>query len=152
MDVDGHRGEIAWARAALALAALLGDETAGEVHAAATAPLSFRHRLRKDPISDVLPERRMPVRHGRLFRCRIGLGPEHAVRLEVCRIVIPYAEAALVGLQHGSHFNVGADEPRRARLVGQAHIAAHPSGPAAGHVRHAAGRALSVGKVAELQS
>jgi magnesium chelatase subunit I len=57
--LDGHRGEIAWARAATALAALVGEGNVNDEHLMATAHLALRHRLRQDPLSDILPDRRI---------------------------------------------------------------------------------------------
>ncbi|MBI4616216.1 MAG: ATP-binding protein [Planctomycetes bacterium] len=48
LALEGHRGEIAWARAARALAALLGEAEVGLPHLAATAALALAHRLPQD--------------------------------------------------------------------------------------------------------
>ena len=55
LEVDGHRGELTLCRAAVALAALEGRDTATPADVARVATLSLQHRLRKnplDPISD----------------------------------------------------------------------------------------------------
>lgn len=50
LDLEGHRGEIAWARAARALAALLGESAISPDVLHATAPLATLHRMRRDPL------------------------------------------------------------------------------------------------------
>ena len=50
LAIDGHRGELTLCRAAVALAALEGRSTAVPDDIARVAPLSLRHRLRKDPL------------------------------------------------------------------------------------------------------
>ncbi|MDP7034694.1 MAG: ATP-binding protein, partial [Planctomycetota bacterium] len=49
LDLEGHRGEIAWARAARALAALLGESQVSPAALRATAPLATLHRMHRDP-------------------------------------------------------------------------------------------------------
>ncbi|ABU57637.1 magnesium chelatase ATPase subunit I [Roseiflexus castenholzii] len=50
LNIDGHRGELTLARAAVALAAFEGRESAQPSDIARVATLSLRHRLRKDPL------------------------------------------------------------------------------------------------------
>ena len=53
LDVDGLRGDIVCNRAALALAALTGEDEVGEEHVARVICSCLRHRLRKDPLEAV---------------------------------------------------------------------------------------------------
>jgi magnesium chelatase subunit D len=50
LGVDGHRGEITLARAARALAALEGRRAVSAADVRRVAPMSLRHRLRRDPL------------------------------------------------------------------------------------------------------
>jgi len=50
---DGLRGELTIVRAARALAALEGDQAVSDLHLRHVAPLTLRHRLRRDPLGDV---------------------------------------------------------------------------------------------------
>src|SRR2546423_6038883 len=50
LGVDGHRGEITIARAARALAAFEGRRKASAEDVRRVAPMSLRHRLRRDPL------------------------------------------------------------------------------------------------------
>jgi magnesium chelatase subunit D len=50
LKVDGHRGELTIARAAIALAALEGRRAATETDVERVAIMSLRHRLRRDPL------------------------------------------------------------------------------------------------------
>ena len=50
LGVDGHRGEITMARAARALAALEGRPIVTAADVRRVAPMSLRHRLRRDPL------------------------------------------------------------------------------------------------------
>jgi magnesium chelatase subunit D len=50
LNVDGHRGEITIARAARALAAFEGRREVTSADVRRVAPMSLRHRLRRDPL------------------------------------------------------------------------------------------------------
>ena len=50
LAIDGHRGELTLCRAAVALAALEGRDSAQPADIASVALLALRHRLRKDPL------------------------------------------------------------------------------------------------------
>jgi magnesium chelatase subunit I len=50
LAIDGHRGELAACRAAVALAAFDGRRQATPADVARVAPLALAHRLRKDPL------------------------------------------------------------------------------------------------------
>jgi magnesium chelatase subunit D len=50
LNVDGHRGEITIARAARALAAFEGRREVTDADVRRVAPMSLRHRLRRDPL------------------------------------------------------------------------------------------------------
>ena len=53
LGTDGLRGELILIRAARALAALDGKKTATVDHLRRVAPMTLRHRLRRDPLDDV---------------------------------------------------------------------------------------------------
>jgi magnesium chelatase subunit I len=53
LGIDGHRGEITLLRAARALAAFEGREAAGGRDLRRLAPMSLRHRLRKDALGGI---------------------------------------------------------------------------------------------------
>ena len=53
LAVDGHRGELTLCRAAVALAALDGRDSAEPQDIARVATLALQHRLRKDPLENV---------------------------------------------------------------------------------------------------
>ncbi|MGA9995131.1 MAG: VWA domain-containing protein, partial [Pyrinomonadaceae bacterium] len=59
LKIDGHRGELTITRAARALAALEGrrDASAGDVRR--VAPMSLRHRLRRDPLEQTASDVRI---------------------------------------------------------------------------------------------
>lgn len=59
LGIDGHRGELALARAAVALAAYDSKDTATAQHVAAVAPLALAHRLRKDPLEPAADDERV---------------------------------------------------------------------------------------------
>lgn len=59
LGIDGHRGELAVCRAAVALAALEGDAAADHAHVARIAPLALAHRLRKDPLEPAADDERV---------------------------------------------------------------------------------------------
>jgi magnesium chelatase subunit I len=59
LAIDGHRGELAVCRAALALAALEGDKQASAAHVKRVAPLALAHRLRKDPLESAGDDERV---------------------------------------------------------------------------------------------
>src|SRR6185295_11752588 len=67
------------------------------------------------------------------------------------RVVVPDAEPGLVGFEMVPDFDESPAEPRGARLVGQADVAADPGGTGSGHLRDAPGSALVVPEVVELQ-
>jgi magnesium chelatase subunit D len=50
LGTDGVRGDIVWAQAAVALAALEGAEEVGEEHVRRVASLALSHRRRRDPL------------------------------------------------------------------------------------------------------
>lgn len=52
LGTDGLRGELTLIRASRALAALDGDEVVNDRHLRHVAPMSLRHRLRRDPLDD----------------------------------------------------------------------------------------------------
>ncbi len=52
LELDGHRGELALARSATALAALVGRKVVAAADVVAVAPLCLCHRLRRDPLTD----------------------------------------------------------------------------------------------------
>jgi magnesium chelatase subunit I len=52
VGVDGLRGELTLVRAARAKAALDGDKSVTDAHLRATAAMSLRHRLRRDPLDE----------------------------------------------------------------------------------------------------
>ncbi len=55
LDLDGVRGDLTCAQAALALAALDGAEEVGPEHVARAAHLALRHRMRRDPLAPPPP-------------------------------------------------------------------------------------------------
>jgi len=59
LAIDGHRGELALSRAAVALAAYEGAAVAGRDHVARVAPLALAHRLRKDPLEPAADDERV---------------------------------------------------------------------------------------------
>jgi magnesium chelatase subunit I len=59
LAIDGHRGELALSRAAVALAALEGHAQAGAEDVDRVAPLALAHRLRKDPLEPAADEDRV---------------------------------------------------------------------------------------------
>lgn len=59
LAIDGHRGELAITRAALALAAYEGATTAAPEHVKRVAPLALAHRLRKDPLEPAADDERV---------------------------------------------------------------------------------------------
>jgi magnesium chelatase subunit I len=59
MAIDGHRGELALCRGAVALAALEGRDEAGPEDVMAVAPLALAHRLRKDPLEPAADDERV---------------------------------------------------------------------------------------------
>jgi magnesium chelatase subunit I len=59
LGIDGHRGELALSRAAVALAALDGRDEAGAADVDRVAPLALAHRLRKDPLEPAADEDRV---------------------------------------------------------------------------------------------
>ncbi|MFZ9652795.1 MAG: magnesium chelatase ATPase subunit I [Steroidobacteraceae bacterium] len=59
LGIDGHRGELALSRAAVALAAYDGVKKATAAQVAAVAPLALAHRLRKDPLEPAADDERV---------------------------------------------------------------------------------------------
>lgn len=59
LAIDGHRGELAVCRAAVALAAWQKAAKAGREHVAKVAPLALAHRLRKDPLEPAADDERV---------------------------------------------------------------------------------------------
>jgi magnesium chelatase subunit I len=59
LDIDGHRGELAVSRAAMALAALEGAREATDTHVRRVAGLALAHRLRKDPLEPATDDERV---------------------------------------------------------------------------------------------
>jgi len=59
LAIDGHRGELAVCRAAVALAALQQSAKAGREHVVKVAPLALAHRLRKDPLEPAADDERV---------------------------------------------------------------------------------------------
>ncbi|MBU3671000.1 MAG: magnesium chelatase ATPase subunit I [Sinobacteraceae bacterium] len=59
LAIDGHRGELAITRAALALAAYEGAPAALPEHVKRVAPLALAHRLRKDPLEPAADDERV---------------------------------------------------------------------------------------------
>jgi magnesium chelatase subunit I len=59
LEIDGHRGELALVRAAVALTAFEGQEVARADHVRQVAPLAIAHRLRKDPLEPAADEERV---------------------------------------------------------------------------------------------
>src|SRR5579862_7779118 len=99
----------------------------------------------------VLEERRMAIGRGRLFGGRLGLRPQDATEFKCRRVVIPDAEAGLIGFQGRLDLDVRAAEMRRARLVGEADVAADPGRPRARHLGHAAGSPGVVREIVQLE-
>ncbi len=52
LGTDGLRGELVMVRAALAVAALRGDDAVGDSHLREVAPAALRHRLRRNPLDE----------------------------------------------------------------------------------------------------
>jgi magnesium chelatase subunit D len=52
LNIDGVRGDIVWARAACALAALAGADEVDEEHVRRAGPLALAHRRHRDPLGD----------------------------------------------------------------------------------------------------
>ena len=73
------------------------------------------------------------------------------MELERGRVIVPHAEPGLVGLQRRLDLDEGADEPGRARLVGEADVGADPGGAGPRHLRNASGSAFVVDEVVQLQ-
>lgn len=59
LEIDGHRGELAITRAAMALAALENSKVALPEHVKRVAPLALAHRLRKDPLEPAADDERV---------------------------------------------------------------------------------------------
>lgn len=59
LGIDGHRGELALSRAAVALAAYEDMPRATPAHVATVAPLALAHRLRKDPLEPAADDERV---------------------------------------------------------------------------------------------
>ncbi len=59
LAIDGHRGELALSRAAVALAALEDRPVATPEDVARVAPLALAHRLRKDPLEPAADDERV---------------------------------------------------------------------------------------------
>jgi len=59
LGIDGHRGELALTRAAVALAAYEGRKSADPELVARVAPLALAHRLRKDPLEPAADDERV---------------------------------------------------------------------------------------------
>ena len=59
LAIDGHRGELAVSRAAVALAAYEDARSATREHVAKVAPLALAHRLRKDPLEPAADDERV---------------------------------------------------------------------------------------------
>lgn len=59
LAIDGHRGELALSRAAVALAAFEGREAASADDVSRVAALALAHRLRKDPLEPAADEERV---------------------------------------------------------------------------------------------
>lgn len=55
LGIDGHRGELTITRAAKALAAFHGRTSVSNEDIRTVAPMSLRHRLRKDPLGEIDP-------------------------------------------------------------------------------------------------
>ncbi len=68
LGTDGLRGELTLVRTARALAALEGNDAVGDEHLRQVAPISLRHRFRRDPLddsgSDVRVERALQEQFG----------------------------------------------------------------------------------------
>ena len=59
LGIDGHRGELALSRAAVALAAFEQAPAATRDHVARVSPLALAHRLRKDPLEPAADDERV---------------------------------------------------------------------------------------------
>ncbi|MCS6805996.1 MAG: magnesium chelatase ATPase subunit I [Blastocatellia bacterium] len=59
LGIDGHRGELTIMRAAKALAAFDGRTSVSDEDIRAVAPMSLRHRFRKDPLGEIDPGMRI---------------------------------------------------------------------------------------------
>lgn len=59
LAIDGHRGELAITRSAMALAALENQKIALPSHVSRVAPLALAHRLRKDPLEPAADDERV---------------------------------------------------------------------------------------------
>jgi magnesium chelatase subunit I len=59
LAIDGHRGELAVCRAAVALAAYEGRKETSPADVAHVAPLALAHRLRKDPLEPAADDERV---------------------------------------------------------------------------------------------
>ncbi len=59
LAIDGHRGELAVCRAAVALAAYEGHKETSAADVARVAPLALAHRLRKDPLEPAADDERV---------------------------------------------------------------------------------------------
>ena len=59
LSIDGHRGELAVCRAAVALAAFEGRKETSAADVARVAPLALAHRLRKDPLEPAADDERV---------------------------------------------------------------------------------------------
>ncbi|MEZ5458798.1 MAG: magnesium chelatase ATPase subunit I [Steroidobacteraceae bacterium] len=59
LAIDGHRGELALSRAAVALAAFEGRDAASADDVSRVAALALAHRLRKDPLEPAADEERV---------------------------------------------------------------------------------------------
>jgi magnesium chelatase subunit I len=67
LGIDGHRGELALCRAAVALAALEGHREAGPDDVGRVASLALAHRLRKDPLEPAGDDERVQRVVAQLF-------------------------------------------------------------------------------------
>lgn len=59
LAIDGHRGELAMTRAAMALAALENRKITTPDHVKQVAPIALAHRLRKDPLESAADDERV---------------------------------------------------------------------------------------------
>jgi magnesium chelatase subunit I len=72
LGIDGHRGELALCRAAVALAALEGRKQAEPAEVARVAPLALAHRLRKDPLEPAGDDERVQRAVAQFFDARVS--------------------------------------------------------------------------------